>query len=91
MFLAASFLMLKRERMLTAAVFLGLAMWSREIVITLFPFFVVYFGKRLATQKQYGRLLASVAILVVFAGFASNLLPNMLGFPKLSDDVGGTP
>lgn len=90
MFLAASFLMLKRERMLAAAIFLGLAMWSREIVITLFPFFVVYFGKRLILQNQFGRMVASVAILVLFAGFASNLLPNMLGFPKLSDDLGGT-
>lgn len=88
MFLAASFLMLKREHMIRAAVFLGLAMWSREIVITLFPFFIVYFAKHF--RHQWLKLSVCVLILVVFAGFASNLLPNLLGFPKMADHAGGT-
>lgn len=88
MFVAASFLMLKRERMLSAALLLGLAMWSREIVITLFPFFLVFFAKHLRGSPL--RLLAAGGILLLFVGFASNLLPNLLGFPKTAEGAGGT-
>ena len=88
MFLAASFLMLKKERMLWGVVFFGLAMWSREILITLFPFLVIYLFKYY--RRNYKSLVFNIGILLLFAGFASNILPNAFGFPKLSGDAGKT-
>jgi hypothetical protein len=88
MFVAGSFLMLKRQRMVSAAVFLGLAMWSREIVITLFPFYIVYFYRNLLHKRR--TLIVCFSLLLIFVGFASNFLPNILGFPKMADDAGGT-
>ena len=77
-FVMLTLLMFRQDRILWGFVALGLAMWSREIIVILVPFFLIYILRN--RQFNWIRIIGGVAILGVFAGFASNVIPGILGF-----------
>lgn len=66
-----------KNRILPASIAFGLAMWSREINLTLLPFFIVFVLKSADTKgstKAY-----SILLLLVFASFATSVVPSIIG------------
>lgn len=85
-FVMLMLLMLKQNRVIIAFISLGLAIWSREIIVILVPFFLIYVYR--SGQFSWSRMLIGFALLGVFVGFASNIIPGILGFhtPYIGSD-----
>lgn len=86
-FLILSLLMLKQRRLLAAFIAFGLAIWSREIIIILAPFFVLYVIRQ--SSFSWREWIPSGIILALFFGFATNIIPSLMGIqnPFIADNV----
>lgn len=80
-FMVMAVWMLWERKYIWSACGFGMALWSREIMMLLLPFFLIAYWRSpfMGWMKKAGVTL----ILAVFALFAANVLPRMLGMESI--------